>query len=444
MAKNVTSKIKIKGMTCVSCEHRIEIGLGKLDGVESVAVDYTKGRGEVNYNPEKVNAALIEKTIEKMGYGVVKGAAASKNTNVIGIMVLLLALYMLISRFGGLDFFNVFPQAKEGMGYGVLFLIGLLTSVHCVAMCGGINISQCTANQSAGEFKNGKFANLRPSFLYNSGRVISYTIIGGIVGLAGSVFSFSPGGKGLVVMIAGVFMIIMGLNMLNVFPWLRKFNPRMPKIFAKKIYAQKRNNRPLYVGMLNGLMPCGPLQAMQIYALSTGSPIEGALSMMLFSLGTVPLMFGLGALSSILTKKFTSRMITVSAALVILLGMGMLSNGVSLTGLSLPFSGAGVASSEAVSAQVIDGTQFVTTKLSANAYEPIRVQAGIPVEWNIQAEAGDINGCNNAIIIPEYGIEKQLEPGDNIIKFTPEESGTIPFSCWMGMIKSNITVEEKE
>ena len=124
MAKNVTSKIKIKGMTCVSCEHRIEVGLGKLDGVESVAVDYTKGRGEVTYNPEKVNAALLEKTIEKMGYGVVKSAAASKNTNVIGIMVLLLALYMLISRFGGLDFFNVFPQAKEGMGYGVLFLIG--------------------------------------------------------------------------------------------------------------------------------------------------------------------------------------------------------------------------------------------------------------------------------------------------------------------------------
>ena len=62
------------------------------------------------------------------------------------------------------------------------------------------------------------------------------------------------------------------------------------------------------------------------------------------------------------------------------------------------------------------------------------------MQWNIQAEAGDINGCNNRIIVPEYNIEKKLEPGDNIIEFTPTESGTIPFSCWMGMIRSEIYV----
>ena len=77
-------------------------------------------------------------------------------------------------------------------------------------------------------------------------------------------------------------MVIMGINMLGIFPWLRKFTPRMPKAFAKPIGREKaRSKSPLIVGLLNGLMPCGPLQAMQVYALSTGSPFAGALSMML-------------------------------------------------------------------------------------------------------------------------------------------------------------------
>jgi len=81
--------------------------------------------------------------------------------------------------------------------------------------------------------------------------------------------------------------------MLNIFPVLRKITPRMPKIFGRKI-SNAKNKGPLLVGLLNGFMPCGPLQAMQLYALGTGSFIAGATSMFMFSLGTVPLMFGLG------------------------------------------------------------------------------------------------------------------------------------------------------
>lgn len=351
-----------------------------------------------------------------------------------------------MSRLGILNIFNSFPEAKEGMGYSVLFVIGLLTSVHCIAMCGGINLSQCVSNQLETTAKGNKMANLRPGILYNTGRVISYTIIGGIVGALGSVVSLTGAGKGLVAIIAGVFMVIMGLNMLNIFPSLRKFNPRMPKIFASKINEKKNSNSPLYVGLLNGLMPCGPLQAMQIYALSTGDPVKGALAMLAFSLGTVPFMFGLGALSTILTKKFTGRMMTASAVLVVVLGVFMLSNGMSLSGhqLSLPSIDFSKNDSEVIiaTAETVDGAQLVTTELSSNGYEPISVKAGIPLKWTIHADAEDITGCNNTILIPAYNIEKPLEPGDNLIEFTPAESGTIPFSCWMGMINSQITVTD--
>lgn len=463
--------LQIDGMTCVSCENRIENALRKTRGVESVKASYADSRASITYDANVIDQTSIENIIESLDYQVKKPLVkvtrvsrpdqTASNSNVqgkksninqvLGIVILLAALYVIIKQFGGFNIFNAFPQAEQGMGYGLLFVIGLLTSIHCVAMCGGINISQCVPQQAVPIEGLKKRINLRPSILYNLGRVISYTVIGGMVGALGSVVSFSGWAKGLVALAAGVFMVIMGLNMLNLFPWLRKFNPRMPKIFARKIYAEKQggNRSPLYIGLLNGLMPCGPLQAMQLYALSTGSPVKGALSMLLFSLGTVPLMFGLGALSSMLSKKFTKKMMQVSAALVIILGIFMFQNGMSLSGLALPslsslWSGAGNSSKVAAQVEptVMNGVQIVTTKLSSGGYEPITVKAGIPVKWTISAAAGTINGCNNRLIIPAYNVEKKLVVGDNVIEFTPDKTGTIPYSCWMGMIRSQITVVE--
>ena len=133
--------------------------------------------------------------------------------------------------------------------------------------------------------------------------------------------------------------------------------------------------------------------------------------------------------------------------MVILMGAAMFSRGMALTGFALPLSPGidGPAASSPYSnqgtvAQVADGVQTVTTSLDSGRYEPIVVQKGVPVRWTIHAEARDINGCNNAVIIPEYNVGVKLAPGDNVIEFTPGKSGVVPYSCWMGMIKSKITV----
>ena len=455
--------VLIDGMTCVNCENRIENVLRGTAGIETVKVSYANEKAIITFDANVIEKAAIERIIESIDYHVRKpyqdGARKAQPLNpqkhktsiseVLGIVIILAAVFMLINRFGGFNIFNSFPQAEQGMGYGLLFLIGLLTSIHCVAMCGGINLSQCVPKQTVSAEGKSKFANLRPSILYNAGRVISYTIIGGIVGALGSVISFSGWAKGIVAIAAGIFMVIMGLNMLNLFPWLRKFNPKMPKIFARKINSEKMggSRSPLYIGLLNGLMPCGPLQAMQLFALSTGSPVKGALSMLFFSLGTVPLMFGIGALSSLLSKRFTQKMMQVSAVLVVILGIFMFQNGISLSGISVPTSLSGLLNSGSVTkveaAQIENGVQLITTQLTSGRYDPITVSAGVPVKWTIQAAEGTINGCNNKLLIPEYGVEKKLEVGDNVIEFTPTKSGTFPYSCWMGMIRSQITVVDE-
>ena len=88
-------------------------------------------------------------------------------------------------------------------------------------------------------------------------------------------------------------MVIMGINMLEVIPVLRKLQIRFPNKLANKISRRKIiEKRPFFVGLLNGLMPCGPMQSMQIIALGSGNPVSGAFAMLMFSLGTVPLMLG--------------------------------------------------------------------------------------------------------------------------------------------------------
>lgn len=155
--KHITKTFSVSGMTCVNCENRIENRLKKLKGVTSATANYSRSQVSFTYDPDRVKLSTIIKTIENMDYLVKRAGEKQKNKNdvketkiteVLGIGVIIIAAFMIVNYFGGFNIFNAFPEAKLGVGYGALFLIGLLTSVHCVAMCGGINLSQCVPKAS--------------------------------------------------------------------------------------------------------------------------------------------------------------------------------------------------------------------------------------------------------------------------------------------------------
>ena len=232
---DVTVKLRIGGMTCVNCQNKIEKKLRSTRGVEHVRVSYSAGAAVITYDTELVSPDDIREIISKLGYEVLEGKprqTTSKIIRCIGALLIVVALFILMEQFGFTGLFSDFQVAEAGMGYGMLFVIGLFTSVHCVAMCGGINLSQCIPT-AAKESGDGKLSALWPSFLYNLGRVISYTVVGGIVGAIG--YAVSPPGmfRGAVHLIAGLFMIIMGINMLGLFPGLRILVPRMPRFFTR-------------------------------------------------------------------------------------------------------------------------------------------------------------------------------------------------------------------
>lgn len=505
-------KLNVDGMTCISCQNKIENKLKKLEGVQKVDVSYKTGIVEIIYQSDIVSIKEIKAVIERLDYRVVhESEKKHKHITRTGITLLLIIfLYFLLQNFGILNMLVPSQLADTKMGYGMLFVIGLITSVHCIAMCGGINLSVCIPRGAEAGGENQKYSIFFPALLYNLGRVISYTVIGGILGFVG----FLIGGgsdvgvpvllQGILKLIAGIFMVIMGINMLGLFPWLRRFQPHLPYGFVSKFHtSNKNNNSPLIVGLLNGLMPCGPLQAMQIVALASGNPFSGAFSMFLFSLGTVPLMLGFGSFVSVLGKKFTHQVMNVGAVLVVVLGLAMLSQGGLLSGMiapntlflviielcvigmlsifpykkqihkqvvlsgsilllivslvlpgmiilwSVPNTQTEMNIETETNTQVVEDSvsenedvQYITSSITNGSYDPITVQQGIPVKWTLNVPAGSLNGCNSSIVIPEYNLQIDLAEGDNLIEFTPTQSGTYSFSCWMGMIRSSITVLE--
>ena len=262
--------------------------------------------------------------------------------------------------------------------------------------------------------------------------VNKYGLIGALAGGLGQSVSVSAQAKGAIQIAAAALMLIMALKLLDGFEWLRRFS--LTRFFPKRRFTPRSS---FGVGLANGLMPCGSLQSMQLYALASGSWLRGAAAMLCFSLGTAPLMLGVGVLSGRLNRRFAKPVRLASAALVILMSLSMLTSGLALAGVG----GAAVESAPDGVAVARDGKQTVRTELDYGSYPAITVQAGIPVEWTIHADAEKLNGCNNEIVIPAYGLSVALEAGDNLVTFTPEKAGTVPYSCWMGMIRSSITVE---
>lgn len=166
---------------------------------------------------------------------------------------------------------------------------------------------------------------------YNGGHVLSYTLVGAIWGALGAVISYTATFKSIVFTIAGALVAIIGIQMFGIIPGLRRLSPDLPSFcrLPSKI-KNKYVGKPLMIGILTGLMPCAALQAMWIYSMSSGSAFKGGLAMLLFSLGTVPLMFIFGALNSFIPKRFTRYILNASAVLIIAMGISMLISGIKL------------------------------------------------------------------------------------------------------------------
>ena len=426
MNEQQTLYIRIDGIYCAHCVAAITAALKALDGVEDVSIRQNVARIAGGVLP---SAGDIVTAIREIGYETDEARISEDRKQVartvrwyefLLIAAAILLAVLLIHRIFGYNVFNAIPAVDSGLSYGMLFVTGLLTSIHCISMCGAIGMFASA--------ESGPVRSLRRPLLYNAGRVLSYTLTGGAVGWIGSVFSVSMTLRGVVILAAAVCMLLMALSMLGL------FQLRLPRFF--RIRPGGKRIGAFVIGLLNGLMPCGPLQAMQIYALSTGSVWRGALSMALFALGTVPLMLLSGAALTLSKGRVKIAVGKVAAVLMVILSVSMLNRGLVSLGLDVfPSRYDGY-----IAATVEGDTQTVEFDLQFDSYADIVVQKDIPVRVVIHADAGRITGCNNEIVSRDFGFDVPILPGDNVIAFTPGEAGEFTYTCWMNMIRNRIRV----
>lgn len=441
-------KLYISGMTCINCQTRIESALNDRSGITEVSVSYETGTAEFSYDSEIVSLDQLITMIGDLGY-----EASAQNTSqkkvilrAVREIAIIAVLFFLLQRCGILNRLVPNSLADSEMGYGMLFVIGLITSVHCIAMCGGINLSQTLQKDTSTEISRAMFRN---TLEYNIGRVVSYTVIGGVLGAVGALAGIgsslqtSTFFQGILKLFAGIIMVVMGVNMLGIFPGLRRLTIHIPNFNKNtKPKSGRKPRTPFFIGLCNGLMPCGPLQSMQVVALASGNPLTGALSMLCFSLGTVPLMLGFGSAVSMLGKRFTRQILKAGAILVVVMGLSMMVQGGTLSGLNSKATGTLMAENTDVDKKNTDEIQYITSTLQpGRSYPDITVKAGEPVKWTVEAPDGSVNGCNYKIIQQDLGIEYAFDEGENVIEFTPEKAGTYTYTCWMGMITGKIYVE---
>jgi sulfite exporter TauE/SafE/plastocyanin domain-containing protein/copper chaperone CopZ len=443
-------KLKIHGMHCSNCEVLIERKFKKLPGIEKVNVSYVNGKAEV-YCSQEPKLHELQNAIKQDGYAISlwhdRNNATElphKNTKkdylqIGAIFLIIVAGYLILKQF------NLVPTLgiSDNMSYGFVFLIGLVAAMStCLAVTGGLLLAVAAKYNERFPYLTG-VQKIKPHLYFNIGRITSYTVLGGAVGALGSVLTFSPRATGFMTIAVSFVMIILGFQLLHLFPWMRRFQPKMPKFLAHKIHdLSGRDNKsaPFLLGASTFFLPCGFTQALQLYVLAKGDALTGALTMLAFSLGTLPALMSLSAISSFAKGAFQKHFLKFAGVAVVMLGFFNINNGIALTGSNfnlasvLTASGNSANQQEELSAEIVDGKQIINMQVIGLSYSPhqFTVAQGIPVEWRIDGSRAE--GCAQVVSVPKLGIVKYLSPSaPTVITFTPQELGTIGFSCTMGM-----------
>ncbi len=443
--------LKVQGMTCSSCEVLIERNLKKIPGVEKVKVSLSREEAEIECSDD-VNIQQLQDAVKEKGYTLTAQKDFIENppkrsfilkdkerySEIGAVMVVIIGAYILLRQF------DLLPKGlgvTDNMSYGFIFVIGLVAATStCLAVAGGLLLAVAAKFNEKNPHLT-RWQKFKPHIYFNVGRIASYTLLGGAIGALGSVLTLSPAMTGIFTIIASLLMIVMGLQLLGIFPWLNKVQIKMPKFIAHKVYDASNDKISKTSSFLFGaatfLLPCGFTQALQLYVLGKGSFMVGALTMLAFSLGTLPSLVSVGAFSSFTKGNVKKYFMTFSAVLIIFLGIFNLTPGFNLVdaGIALSSVDNNVDSNNDV--QIIGENmdkQVINLEVRGLDYFPDRfiLKKGIPVEWNIDGK--NAQGCAGVISVPKLGIIEKL-PLDSIktITFTPQHTGKMTFTCGMGM-----------
>lgn len=444
-----TLTLRITGMTCGSCELLLERKLKTVPGIQSVHVNHKTGIAKFSVDPQNLPSEdAIISAIREAGYSVAEEGAptvasvASFQRKWMEIGASLLIMYALYTIVKSYDLVSLAPSTTDALSWGGVFLIGLIAGTSsCLAVTGGLLLSMAAKYNEVHQGEN-SWQKFVPLLQFNIGRLVSYFVLGGFVGLLGSTIVLSTRMTGYMSIIVALIMLYLALTILQIIP-KGTLPIRPPKRLSHWIAGLSESHHPdapFLLGAMTFFLPCGFTQSLQLAALASGSFITGALTMGIFALGTLPALLGISAISSTARGSFSRIFLRFSGTLVLVLALFNLQSGLALAGIDIGVVSANQSRERPATSSVTDGVQEVAMKVSAYGYEPstLSITAGVPVRWVI--DGTNATGCTSSIVIPDLGVSKILSRGKNVIEFTAPKKGTLAFSCGMGMVRGRFNV----
>jgi len=443
----------------------VEEKLCSLPGVATADVSL-RAKCAVLQTTRQVEDADIAAAVEAAGYSVGIEKAPWLNRDPqdwkrIGTSALLVGLAaFLVVSFGP----GQISVGSPSQDIFIALLVGLTAGFStCMALVGGLVLGLSARHAETHPNLTRKQA-FTPHLLFNASRIVAFFILGGLAGIVGSVFQFNGVTLGVLTIIIGIVMLTIGLRLANIFP---RFNGGivLPPKLARLLGVERRKNaaysnrNALTLGVLSFFLPCGFTQAMQLYAISTGDFVSGALVMGLFAIGTTPGLLTVGGAASFVKDSFRRSFFTFAGVAVIALAFVNISNGYVLTGWRIFPAATMVTTSDDVTSRTAtpEGNilravfELPSPKdISAGGYPELITPSSFEVEagqtYTLEIEARDDGvGCMSTILIPGLVNTPQLLTKGTVHKlvFAANKPGTYSIACAMGVPFGELTIREK-
>lgn len=310
----------IHGMHCDACVLLTESELQELPNITSVKSSLKNHSVEIvgdfgDKTPEQI-AEELTVPVRSHGYTIsVEKQIVQKKWSELKIAVPIaigfMILFIVLQKIGLVNLVN-----SGNVTYGTAFMIGIIASLSsCMAVVGGLLLSMSATFAKEGNTK-------KPQVMFHIGRIVSFFVLGGAIGAIGSAFTLNSSATFILSFVIGIVMLILGINLLDTFPWAKKFQPSMPKFIARRAHGVAKFNHtftPLLVGVVTFFLPCGFTQSMQLYTLTTGSFLTGGFTMLAFALGTLPVLALLSFSSFNINNSPKSGIFFKTAGLIVIL-----------------------------------------------------------------------------------------------------------------------------
>lgn len=359
----------------------------------------------------------------------------------IGVILVIAFLLFGYSLYLQSGFQISFPKIESDKGINVIaiFLTGLITGgLTCMAVQGGLLAATIAQREEQSLKKKVSEGHALPIIIFLGSKIISYSVLGMLLGSLGSFFTLSLSLQVLLQLVVAIFMIGTVLNIFEVHPIFRYFVIQPPRFLTRIIRRQSKSQEffaPALVGALTVFIPCGTTQAMMALSIASGSPLLGGVILFAFTVGTSPIFFILGYFATKLGERLHKNFMRVAALSILILAFFNIYNALALSGIVLP-----PRKSQTVSQ--VGPLSDVTIMITDRGYVPsdMVVKAGTSVKLHLVNN--DAYACASAFSIPAFGYQKLIRVGttETLTLQMPDSPITIPFMCSMGMYRGVIRV----